>query len=367
MSNQVSTTSHQPRVIEIDTELIGRSEAFRIVALAHATGLPTLLVGPPGIGKTNVLLDYAKCVFNSNMQSDDLFILEVDEGTRPNEVKGNIDFRKLTEEKKFERNSPITRAKMVLINEIDKSSAGLRNSLLGIMNEKILFDGEHKVPCMHDLFVASCNVIPKDEKDSPFWDRFAIKYQMERISQSSIMNYIIGRKESNMRIHIPSEHEMKQVVFKQSALEMFVKTAYQNLTDRTISKINLLASACKYVYGITPERALIKATLLMGSKALADQLSKSIEPNELRDIRNRISSISKITNLNDIEREIERVVDLSKKAFQASIIERDVVEELETELHGILKVHPVYVQSQAAAGNSVRDTSDQTVAASSPF
>lgn len=357
-SNQIA----DPKVVEISTNLLGRAEAFRIIALAHATGLPTLLVGPPGIGKTNVLLDYAQCVFGSSAESQDVFILEVDDATKPNEIKGNIDFKKLTLDKVFERNSPITRAKMILLNEIDKATSGLRNSLLGIMNEKILFDGEQKVPCQHELFVASCNIIPKDEKDSPFWDRFAIKYHMERVSQSLMMRYLNGERESVQKIHVPNEHELKAVAFKDTALEAFLKISYGSMSDRSLSKITLMASACKYVYGISPERGLVKATLLMGNKGLADQLSKTIEPSELRDIRNRISSISKITNLNDIKREIDKVADQTKKAYNANIIEADMVNEIEDALHEVLKVHPVYVQSQATL-----QPEEEVVSASSPF
>lgn len=357
----VTSQTQKGKTVTINTDLIGRSEAFRIIAIAHATGLPTLLVGSPGTGKTNVLLDYATSVFNANLQSDDMFILEVDEGTRPNEVKGNIDMKELTEHKHFKRNSPITRAKMILINEVDKASSGLRNSFLGIMNEKILFDGENKVPCQHELFVASCNVIPKDEiNTSPFWDRFVIKHQIDRISQSGLMAFLRGEQDPTLRIHIPSQSEMQAVQFKESAMEAFIRTCYASMSDRTVLKVKDIAAAIKYIYAISPERALIKATLLMGNKNLADALSKSIEPSELRDIRNRISSISRITNLNDIKMEIDKVVKSSKNAYDNGILEEDIIKELEEDLYQVLNKHEVYVQASESV-KSYSDTDAQPV------
>jgi MoxR-like ATPase len=48
------TTGH---VREIETGLINKEEVFKMLALAEATGLPTLLVGPPGVGMTKTVVD----------------------------------------------------------------------------------------------------------------------------------------------------------------------------------------------------------------------------------------------------------------------------------------------------------------------
>ena len=335
------------KTVKVKTELVGRDEAFRILAVGHATGLPVLLIGSPGTAKTNTLIDYASSVMNADIRSNDIFMLEVDEGTRSNEVKGNPDMKELIENKTFKRKSPITEAKLIIINEVDKASSGLRNSFLGIMNEKILFDGERKIDCNHELFCASCNQIPQDEKDSPFWDRFVIKYRVERIPQSGLIKFLSEDTNTEMGIYIPSADEMANIKFRDSAIEAFVKTTYGALTDRSILHIRKIAPAVKFVYNVSPERALIKATMLIGTKHLADALAKAIEPAELRNIRNKIDTLSSLNNIADIKKDIQQIIDLTEKAYKNGIVDRDIAKELQDELNTVLEKHPVYVSSES--------------------
>ena len=75
--------------ITVKTSLIGRLDTFKVVAVAHATEYPILLVGVPGTGKTNLVLDYAESLNPGVdiLKSDKVFILETDEGTRSAEIK----------------------------------------------------------------------------------------------------------------------------------------------------------------------------------------------------------------------------------------------------------------------------------------
>lgn len=335
------------KTVTVKTELVGREEAFRILAVGHSTGLPVLLIGMPGTAKTNTLIDYASSVMNADIKSNDIFMLEVDEGTRSNEVKGNPDMKELIENKVFKRKSPITEAKLIIINEVDKASSGLRNSFLGIMNERILFDGETKTDCSHELFCASCNKIPQDEKDSPFWDRFVIKYHVERIPQSGLIKFLSEDTNITMDLYIPSAEEMNKVKFRDTAIEAFVKTTYGALTDRSILHIRRIAPAVKYVYGVSPERALIKATMLIGNKQLADSLAKAIEPAELRNIRNKIDTLTSLNNITDIRKDIDMIIQLTESAYKSNIVDRDIAKELEDELNSVLEKHPVYISSES--------------------
>lgn len=95
VSNTTSSAKVTPvnnRVIE--TSLINKEETFRMLALAEATGLPVLLIGEPGVGKTKTVIEYAKAWLNknNNMTAEDfankIYILETDEGTKPSEIKG---------------------------------------------------------------------------------------------------------------------------------------------------------------------------------------------------------------------------------------------------------------------------------------
>ncbi len=186
-------TTQEVRTIE--TSLINKEEVFKMMALAESTGLPCLLVGEPGVAKTKTVIEYAKAWLNKDgkMTAQDfaqkIYILETDEGTKASEIKGMPDLGKLFTENKYELAAPIADAEIVIINEVDKASSAIRNAMLGVMNEKFLFNGKHKIPCKWKLFIATCNEIPKDEQDSPFWDRFMLKMTVNRVSAGELVKY----------------------------------------------------------------------------------------------------------------------------------------------------------------------------------
>ena len=227
----------------INSSLIDKEEVFKMLALAEATGLPLLLVGPPGVAKTKTIIEYAKAWLNKDgkMTAQDfankMYILETDEGTKASEIKGVPDLGRLFTENKYELNTPIADAEIVIINEVDKASSGIRNAMLGVMNEKFLFNGKQKTPCKWKLFVATCNEIPKEEQGSPFWDRFMLKMTVGRVSAGEMVKYFDkGAKnyKEKFNIGIPNKAEIDSVEIITNKLEKYLEVGYQNYADNPL-------------------------------------------------------------------------------------------------------------------------------------
>ena len=227
---------------KITTGLIGKQEVFKVMALGEVTGLGTLLIGVPGTAKTRSVLDYAKSSYATTAELlKNTFILETDEGTKASEVKGRVDLGKLTTENKYELNSPITNSKYIVINEVDKGSSAIRNSLLGIMNEKILFNGDSKVPCQWKLFVATCNEIPEDEKDSPFWDRFILKTTVNRMTAAQMTTYFeAGDKAYTTSVNVPMPTAACELVAGRAESQQLAKALIPAEMKVVYNKLDLL-------------------------------------------------------------------------------------------------------------------------------
>lgn len=348
--------------IHVKTDLLGREETFKILAVAHVTGYPVLLVGPPGVGKTRALLDYSMALHN-NSPVDALkqtFILETDEGTRPAEIKGRPDMAKMLapgkDEKgvqlppKFQLNSPITKAKMILINEVDKANPGLRNSMLGVMNEKMLFNGEEKIYCPWELFCASCNVIPKEEDGNPFWDRFVIKHKVNRLTKAQMLTHFgSGKNKKGIDLNIPDSAELAGYITSDvtsDILRHILEVTYDQLSDRSLSYIPKMVAASAYVFDIGVKKAAVKTCEILVGPEKAKILATKLEPAELSNIRNKIDYINSLNNYDQIVKQIDEI---KKSAMQVSTLDtvtKADMQELAGELTRILEKHPVY-----SAGN----------------
>jgi MoxR-like ATPase len=335
-----------------DTSLMGKEEVFRLLSLAEALRLGVLLVGPPGTGKTKIVTDYTKGMFDLTDQSaikhfneEGVFMLETDEGTKSSEIKGVVNLEKLVTENKYEIDSHITKADTIVINEVDKASSALRNALLGIMNERVLFNGKDKVKCNWRLFVATCNEIPKDEVNSPFWDRFALKLTVNRLSAGELVKYYKGGDKNyntKIKVNVPTQAQIDAVVVAPDKLEKFINVAYKNCSDRTLSFVPMMGRAISLVYNCSVDKALIKACELLVDKSTAERLSKELLSPEKRAVMDKVDLISGMSNENQIEKAMEEIEKLvGNFAAQGKFSQSDL-SELKQLVEAAMSNHPYY-------------------------
>ena len=334
----------------IETRLKERQEVFRLLAVAEAMQKPILMVGPAGVGKTRALLDYAHAYYQAQGKGksarQDAFVLETDEGTRSTEVRGRIDIEKLTTEKKWVLDTPIAESEFLLINEIDKANAGLRNSLLGVMNERILFAGKDKINCNWKVFCASCNVIPEDEVGNPFWDRFVLKINVPRMSKSSLLSYYsTGGAESTLKINIPNSTELNEVAARLNPdkLGKLVETCYDSLSDRTLSFMPQLVAAVATVYNVGEVKAMVKAVDIVAGSAKSKQFAKLVEPQELATARAMVEAIGNMSDYDTICNQIENVKNYIQGTLRGNgLISESDIQEIKEELQVTVDDNPAF-------------------------
>lgn len=324
---------------QITTNLMKKLETFKVMALGEAINTPILLIGPPGVAKTAAVIDYAKASLGK-LSSEDLFLLETDEGTRSNAVKGNIDLEALTTTNKFVVDSPVTRAKVVVVNEIDKASASLRNSLLGIMNERVLFNGKSKIPCKWHNFIATCNAIPDDEVDSPFWDRFLITHEVTRLMPNEMMEYYArGGKEFRQQhdIFIPEKEDLAEITLDANKLGKVLEACYSKLSDRALTFIPSLVKNVMCVWQLSEDRGYVKTVELLTDKETAKELAKILVPAEIRGIYDIIDTIGQCISDKEYNRQYDLLEAAVAKAEKAGVCGDDIKKDLQLRLEEVEK------------------------------
>jgi len=345
-------------VRKIETSLIEKEEVFKMLALAESTGLPCLLVGAPGVAKTKTVIEYAKAWLNKDgkMTAQDfaqkIYILETDEGTKASEVKGMPDLGKLFTENKYELSAPIAEAEIVIINEVDKASAAIRNAMLGVMNEKFLFNGKHKIPCKWKLFVATCNEIPKDEVGSPFWDRFMLKQTVTRISEGQLVKYFTkgGRDyRESFNLSVPSKAEIAAVDLPINKLEKYIQVGYTHSSDRTLTFVPTLARAVSYIWDVSIDKALVKTAQIMISQSAGSELQNRLMSPEVKAVMSKVEMLHSYTSNEQLELAIAEIESLINTYTSKGMMDESQVQEVEISMSYIIENHPARKDQESTA------------------
>lgn len=369
-------TTQEVRTIE--TSLINKEEVFKMLALAESTGLPCLLVGDPGVAKTKTIIEYAKAWLNKDGKmtpqdfANKIYILETDEGTKASEIKGMPDLGKLFTENRYEITAPIADAEIVVINEVDKASAAIRNAMLGVMNEKFLFNGKSKIPCKWKLFVATCNEIPKEEDNSPFWDRFMLKMTVNRVSAGELVKYYTkGARDyrEKFNIGIPTKAELNSLEMPVNKLEKYLEVGYQHSSDRTLTFVPTLAKAVSYVWDISLDKALVKTAQIMISQSAGSELQNKLMSPEVKAVMSKVEMLHSYTTNEQLELAIAEVESLINTYTSRGIMDEGQVGEIEMSMQYVLSNHPARVQYQSSEDFDamMTETDVQSMAPSSPF
>lgn len=298
----------------INTNLYGKEEMFKIIALGEATRLPVLLVGPPGVAKTAVLMDYAASMYGEDKDiiKRKTFVIELDEATKNSEIKGRPDMKSLLEDKKYVVDAPIADAEYVLINEVDKGSSGVRNTLLSVMREKALFLGHEIRDCKWKLFAGSCNEITKETSDAPFWDRFLIKYKVERVQIDTMFSSWDGQN-IEFSVNVPDFNDISACKVNMNKMRQFVSYIHNDISDRTAYQIPMIVKAVKLIWDCSDTEAIMKTCdLIVPSKTAT--LGAQIEDKRVTSVKTKIAQIKSIKDtdqmailIHDIEREFNKL------------------------------------------------------------
>jgi MoxR-like ATPase len=293
-----------------------------------------LLVGPPGTAKTTLVYTLSKL---TNIK---WFYRQLTKFTDLEEILGPIDIAKLLEGKveRIYANS-IIESELALLDEIFNASSAILNTLLSLLNERVVYDGDKIIPVKTWTVFGSSNRVPDEEELQALFDRFPLRTFTEYVLPEDTENLLI--KGWNLRREMDELRPLASMDDIRALNQMQVNYLFSNTKDiskilspviadyvehipisnRTRIKIPLYAYSLLLIQGFKPEEVtpmMLKVAAIRVAKYLVqnkDQLSEyeafamTHMPEELLKINDLISEAKALLSNNIIDDARTRLMD----------------------------------------------------------
>lgn len=281
--------------MQLKTKLKNRLELFELLVIARFLRLPILFIGAPGTGKSQSITEFLLAIHGLSK-----FFLQCDMGMSPLEVRGRIDMQELLVNKKYMVDCPIALAKLIYVDEIDKASAEIRNLFLSLMRERVIKRDGIEIPCEWELFAGSINEYDSNET-TPFYDRFAFKYKVQRLDIEQLTSALREPEEEQIELNTidPQVFANNRASLIDNPVFMnFIKIIYPHISDRTAFYLPSIVAAVMSYYDCSDIDGIMKAVKFMfenHSKLVNDNLI----PAEVRQALSALDNIKRIRSKPD--------------------------------------------------------------------
>lgn len=177
--------SAQSKLSQIESELnqlfVERNDVIKLLLLGLVTGSNSVLLGPPGCGKSMMVYELTGRIKDANY-----FQWMMNKTSDPSEILGPFSVKEM-ENDRFVRvtKGKIPESNICFVDEIFKSNAPCLNALLTLMNEKIFYNDGKPVPVPLISLIGASNEGPEDETLDALYDRFIFRYVVDYVHDVS--------------------------------------------------------------------------------------------------------------------------------------------------------------------------------------
>jgi MoxR-like ATPase len=162
--------------------LVGRADAARAVMRAAVAGVPSLLVGAPGVAKSMLARRLASAVGGSYFET------LLGRFSSPEDLFGPVDLPALEAgefRRRVEGYAPT--AEVLFLDELFRAGPGLLNSILSLVNERLYHNGREVVKVPARVIVGASNSLPSpDGEEAPelsaIADRWAVRIVVRAVA-----------------------------------------------------------------------------------------------------------------------------------------------------------------------------------------
>lgn len=239
------------------SEFSEREEVVEMLLTAAVGGEHMVMVGVPGTGKSAIARAFAECIGGSYYEYLFTAFSVPEEFVGPFSLKAldNDEYRRVLDGRFCD-------ADVVFADEIFKSNSASLNTLLPILNERIVHNGGKPTKVPLRVCVAASNEMPQGDELGALWDRLLLRCVVEPLKSNSNRRALLKRQLAPTRSAVPH--------ITMAELELLASDGVSgvSISDETIELfLNLRAQleGAGIVYG---DRRWVKALKLVRANAV---------------------------------------------------------------------------------------------------
>lgn len=154
-----------------------REQGIRALMIAYVARLDTLLEGPPGTGKTELIKAF------SHALSKQLFKVTLSSWTDDKALLGQVDIAALQQgELRYNGTGMLADCDIAFLDELPRAGRGIRDMVLSTLAERQLPDG---TPVRARIVTAAANKPLVDDEDLALADRFSLCLYFDKVKDTN--------------------------------------------------------------------------------------------------------------------------------------------------------------------------------------
>ncbi|MGC9071791.1 MAG: AAA family ATPase [Acidilobus sp.] len=163
---------------ELEGPFVGRREEALVMTLALLTGEHVVLIGEPGTAKSAIARRSA------DLLDVKFFKYLLTKFTEPSELFGPLDIKALRQGV-YRRitNGKLPESEIAFLDEIFNANSAVLNSILSIMQERVLYDGYTEIRVPLWTLVGASNRVPEEPELEALYDRFLFRQNVKPLDE----------------------------------------------------------------------------------------------------------------------------------------------------------------------------------------
>lgn len=172
-------------LMSLRQSFVAKDEVIDLLGVSLVAGENLFILGPPGTAKSALVHALGQKL------RGDTFSYLLTRFTEPNELFGPFDIRRLREgELVTNTEGMLSEASLVFLDELLNANSAILNSLLTVLNERVLHRGRERLKVQALMFVGASNHLPEEDALRALFDRFLLRVRCDAAPEERLMEVL---------------------------------------------------------------------------------------------------------------------------------------------------------------------------------